>query len=568
MGKKQKFASLYTPEGEKLKEKGGMPHSEYPRPRMARDSYLCLNGEWDFGYGKSEMYDRKILVPFPPQSLLSGINEHISQSDTLFYSKKFSLECDFYKGKKVILHIGAADQRAEVYLNGKRLGEHRGGYSSFSFDITDRILPENELKIWVKDELDSKILPYGKQCEKRGGMWYTPVSGIWQTVWLEAVPERYIVDISAEYFIDRAEIEVKTSDFGGDVTFIFEGKEMAAKDGRATLKPDAPELWSPDNPRLYDFEAVYGEDKVSSYFALRSIEAKNIDGTERLCLNGKPYFFHGLLDQGYFSDGIFTPASPECFKNDIILAKSMGFNTLRKHIKAEPELFYYYCDKLGMIVMQDLINNGSYSFIRDTALPTIGLKWLPDRFLHPKREARNTFTKEGTDLVDRLKNHPSVLYFTIFNEGWGQFDGSRLYKIIKTHAPHHIIDTASGWFRGGKSDVISPHVYFKKVKIKKGKKPIILSEFGGYSHSVIGHSFNAEKVYGYKLFDSAKELEDAIVSLYENEIIPAVEKGLCGSILTQLTDVEDETNGLITYDRKITKVTSEKMEKIAENLLT
>ncbi len=566
MRKKQKFAALYTTEGEKLKENGGMPHSEYPRPRMVRDSYLCLNGEWDFGYGKSEIYDRKILVPFPPQSLLSGIKKHIPQSDTLFYSKKFHLDRDFCEGKKVLLHIGAADQRAEVFLNGKRLGEHIGGYSSFSFDITEHISDENELKFWVKDKLDSKILPYGKQCEKRGGMWYTPVSGIWQTVWLEAVPERYIIDVSAEYFIDRTEIEVKTSDFGGDVTFIFEGKEIVTKDGRASLKPDAPELWSPENPRLYDFEVVYGGDKVSSYFALRSIETKNIDGTERICLNGKPYFLHGLLDQGYFSDGIFTPASPACFSDDIMLAKRMGFNTLRKHIKAEPELFYYYCDKLGMIVMQDLINNGSYSFIRDTALPTVGLKWLPDRFLHPKKAARNAFIREGTELVDKLKNHPSVLYFTVFNEGWGQFDSDRLYKIIKHHAPHHMIDTASGWFRGGESDVISPHVYFKKVKIKKGKKPILLSEFGGYSYSVPHHAFNTEKVYGYKLFGSAEELEDAIVSLYENEIIPALCDGLCGAILTQLSDVEDETNGLITYDRKKVKLTTERMRKIAEKL--
>ncbi len=567
MKKKQKFASLYTPEGEKLKKTGSIPHSEYPRPRMERESFLSLNGEWDFGYGKNEIYNRKILVPFPPQSLLSGINEHILQTDTLFYSKKFTLSSDFFTGKRVLLHVGATDQRAEVFLNGKSLGTHIGGYSAFSFDITEHILPENELKIWVKDDLDKKILPYGKQCEKRGGMWYTPVSGIWQTVWLEAVPMRYITEISAEFFSDRAEIEVKTSDFGEDFTAIFDGKELEAKDGKITLTPENPELWSPDAPRLYEFDVIYGEDKVSSYFALRSIERKNIDGIERLCLNGKPYFFHGLLDQGYFSDGIFTPASPECFKNDIMLAKSMGFNTLRKHIKAEPELFYYYCDKLGMIVMQDLINNGSYSFIRDTALPTVGMKWLPDRFLHPKKAARNAFTKEGTELVNRLKNHPSVLYFTIFNEGWGQFESKELYNIIKKlHAPNHIIDTASGWFRGAESDVISPHVYFKKVKIKKGKKPVLLSEFGGYSCSAKGHVFNTEKTYGYKIFNNFEELEAAIISLYENEIIPAMKNGLCGSVLTQLSDVEDETNGLITYDRKKVKVSPKKMREVAEKL--
>ncbi len=565
MDKKQKFAELYTPQGEKLKEIGGIPHSEYPRPRMVRQSYLCLNGEWDFGYGKNEIYDRKILVPFPPQSLLSGVNEHISQMDTLFYAKKFSLESNFHTGKRVLLHVGAADQTAEVFLNGKKLGEHVGGYSSFSFDITEYISDENELKIWIRDNLDSRILPYGKQCEKRGGMWYTPVSGIWQTVWLEAVPERYIADISAEFYSDKAEISVSTSD-GGEASVIFEGNEFFTTDGSIILIPNEPQMWSPENPKIYDFEIRYGEDKVRSYFALRSIETKSIDGMERICLNGKPYFFHGLLDQGYFSDGIFTPASSECFKTDIMLAKSMGFNTLRKHIKAEPELFYYYCDSLGMIVMQDLINNGSYSFIRDTALPTIGMKWLPDRFLHPKKEAREAFIREGTELVKRLKNHPSVCCFTIFNEGWGQFESNKLYKTIKSLVPRHIIDTASGWFTGAESDVISPHVYFKRVKIKKGKKPVLLSEFGGYSYSVPGHSFNTEKTYGYRIFDSAEALEQAIISLYEKEIIPARKRGLCGAILTQLSDVEDETNGLITYDRRESKVAPERMRKIGEKL--
>ncbi|MBQ8208053.1 MAG: glycoside hydrolase family 2, partial [Clostridia bacterium] len=552
------------PEGEKLSG-GDIPLSVYPRPRMVRSSYLCLNGEWDFGWGKSPKYGEKILVPFPPQSLLSRIEKKISQSDTLFYKRSFTLPESFSRGERIIIHIGAADQYASVYLNGKRLGEHEGGYESFSFDITEHLEPINELKITVRDELDSFVLPYGKQCEKRGGMWYTPFSGIWQTVWLESVPENHITGVSADCDTECAIIKV-TASGKNDGVLIFEGEEIPLADGMARIKPADPILWSPENPHLYYFKVRLGKDEISSYFALRKIESRVIAGIPRLCLNGKPYFFHGVLDQGYFSDGICTPADSVSFERDIKLMKEMGFNTLRKHIKTEPEQFYYDCDRLGMIVFQDMINNGPYSFIRDTALPTVGLKCLPDKFMHRNKKTRAAFERSAVQTVMRLKNHPSVCYFTIFNEGWGQFDSEKMYHKIKAIAPNHIIDTASGWFKGAESDVVSPHVYFKPVKIKKADKPIVLSEFGGYSHSPEGHVFNPYKTYGYKLFESTKDLENAIVGLYEKEIIPAVKNGLCGAILTQFSDVEDETNGLVTYDRKLVKVSKGRMQRIAEKL--
>ena len=564
--KKDNFKNLYTPEGESLKATH-IPHNVYPRPQMVRNSFLCLNGKWDFGFGKTEIYDKKILVPFPPQSLLSGIEKRIPQSDTLFYKRSFILPEGFRDtDDRVILHIGAADQFAKVCINGKELGEHEGGYDPFRFDITDHLNNENELKISVRDELDKKVLPYGKQREKRGGMWYTPFSGIWQTVWLESVPKEHITDIAIHSNTDRVTISVTACGNLENCKIIFEGKETLLKDGKAELIPESPICWSPEDPHLYSFKILMGKDEVSSYFALRSIKSEIVDGVPRLLLNGKPYFFNGVLDQGYFSDGICTPADPICFQNDIKLMKEMGFNTLRKHIKTEPEQFYYECDRLGMIVFQDMINNGSYSFIRDTALPTIGMKKLSDKFLHRNKKSRAAFRKTARGIISRLKNHPSVVYFTVFNEGWGQFDSANMYREIKALAPDHIIDTASGWFGGAPSDVISPHVYFKPVKIKMGDKPIILSEFGGYSFSPKDHVFNSEKVYGYKLFESTEELENAIIKLYDDEIIPAVKKGLCGAILTQLSDVEDETNGLISYDRKFIKVSRDKMQSIAERI--
>ncbi len=564
--KSTNFAKLYTKQGENIAEYP-IPHNIYPRPQLARDSFICLNGKWDFGFGEKEIYEWEILVPFPPESLLSGINLRIPRENKLFYKRNFKLPEGFLSAKgKLLLHIDAADQMAQIYVGGKLAGEHEDGYEPITIDITNLIKEENELKIITMDRLNNKILPYGKQCEKRGGMWYTPFSGIWQTVWLECVPDEYITDISINTDLNSAYISVFTNKGQRSGVAYFEGEEIPFSDGSVTMTPKDPILWSPENPHLYKFKIKIGEDEISSYFALRSIDKKIVDGIPRLCLNGKPYFFHGVLDQGYFSDGISTPAHPELFKKDILSMKELGFNTLRKHIKTEPDIFYYYCDLYGMVVFQDMINNGSYSFIRDTALPTIGLKRLPDSIMHRNKKSRSAFLKSSQSIIKRVKNHPSVLYFTIFNEGWGQFDGNKVYRKIKKLAPNHIIDTASGWFICRESDVISPHVYFKPFKMKAGRKPTVLSEFGGYSYSAEGHIFNKDKTYGYKIFKSASRLEAGILELYEKEIIPAVKKGLCGAILTQLSDVEDETNGLVTYDRRLTKVSKEKMQAVAKKL--
>ena len=291
-------------------------------------------------------------------------------------------------------------------------------------------------------------------------------------------------------------------------------------------------------------------------------------GIPRLCLNGRPYFLHALLDQGYWSDGIYTPATPDGYEKDILAMKELGFNTLRKHIKVEPEQFYYDCDRLGMLVMQDMVNNGHYSFFRDTALPTVGLKRLNDKHLHRSETTRKAFFDGMKATVSQLRNHPCIVYWTIFNEGWGQFDSQTAYERLKALDSTRFIDTASGWFKGADSDVDSEHIYFKPVKLKYSEKPMVLSEFGGYSYKPEGHVANPVNTYGYRFFKEQADFEAALVKLYEDEISPAVEKGLCGAVYTQVSDVEDETNGLLSYDRRVCKVGSEPMRKIADALYT
>lgn len=559
--KKESFVTLYTAEGEGL---SGQPWNIYPRPQMKRDSFFCLNGIWDFYANDGEK--ETILVPFPPESALSGIERRLGKFPAVKYERTFTLPEGFVKGR-VILHFGAADQTTAVILNGHEVGTHLGGYDAFSFDITDYLQEENRLTVACIDDLESHILPYGKQREKRGGMWYTPVTGIWQTVWIESVPERYIESLKIDTGADFVQISVKgVTD--GVVTVQTPDGEITSKltDSTARLEVKNPRLWSPEDPYLYGFRITAGEDEISSYFALRTLEIKTIDGLPRLCLNGKPYFFHGLLDQGYYSDGIYTPASPENYTRDVAEMKALGFNTLRKHIKVEPEHFYFECDRLGMIVFQDMVNNGDYSFFRDTALPTAGIKKLPDQWLHRDKATRKCFEEGMISTVQQLYNHPCICYWTIFNEGWGQFNSAEMYKKLKTLDSSRFIDATSGWFKGKKSDVESLHVYFKPVKIKSGDKPVVLSEFGGYSYQPEGHIFHSGKPYGYRFFEDRQRFEDALIELYENEIIPAVSQGLCGAIYTQVSDVEDETNGLISYDRKVLKVSPERMLKIAEKI--
>ena len=553
------MAELVTKAGENLT---GTPWNIYPRPQMKRENWLNLNGAWEFAVD----YENKgqILVPFCPECRLSRIGTHFDEGSALFYTRNFTLPEGFNRGR-VILHIGAADQRADVFLNGKPVGYHKGGYEAFSFDITDYLQEENRLQIVCFDDLTDLSYPYGKQTMKRGGMWYTPVSGIWQSVWLESVPEHYIRNLHIENRGYGVTIAIEPA-LTGMVKVVGLG-EFPLMEGKVTITPENPHLWSPEDPYLYDFTIEAGEDKIESYFAIRSLEIKKVGKYPRLCLNGKPYFFHGLLDQGYWPDGLFTPAIPECYAEDILEMKRLGFNTLRKHIKVEPEEFYYQCDKLGMIVFQDMINNGDYHFYRDTVIPTIGVQKTPDRNLHPDEFHRKRFLESMEATVNQLKNHPSICYWTIFNEGWGQFDSDRVFEQFLKLDDTRFVDSTSGWFRQKKSHVDSRHVYFRKVKLSgDGRMPLVLSEFGGYSYKPEGHVFNTESTYGYGKYQTREEFARAVQNLYHTEIVPCVRRGLCAAIYTQVSDVEDETNGLRTYDRKVEKLTPEEMFPIAEAL--
>jgi len=538
--------------------------TEYPRPQMKRESFISLSGEWELytESKKCEGFIGNIKVPFPPESRLSGIGRELKKGEKYVYKRNFEVK-EQGKGKRILLHLGAVDQIAEVYINGKKTGEHTGGYLPFTLDITDIVVVgENSITVKVTDTLDTDV-PYGKQRKKRGGMWYTPISGIWQPVWLEYVPDNYISSIKITPTLDS--LRVDTVGGKAEKTLIIEGDEYKYSGDSITVKINAPNLWTPETPYLYEFTLTDGEDRLVSYFALRTVSIEKRGDTPYICLNGEPYFFHGLLDQGYFSDGIYLPATPFGYEFDIKEMKKLGFNMLRKHIKIEPDIFYYYCDKYGMIVFQDMVNSGRYSFIVDTALPTVGLKkGITHR---ASRRRREIFEKDAEGTVELLYNHPSVCYYTVFNEGWGQYDADRVTEKLRTLDKTRVWDATSGWFTEKNSDVRSEHVYFKKLDLRSDKeKPLVLSEFGGYSYKVEGHSFNLDKTYGYKFFTEKENFEDALESLYRDEVIPMIERGLSATVLTQVSDVEDETNGLMTYDRQEIKIDTKRMSNVSSDV--
>ncbi|MBI4732300.1 MAG: beta-galactosidase [Chloroflexi bacterium] len=547
---------------------------------MTRPEWQNLNGLWEYGITKKaknekQNHEGQILVPFPIESALSGVKRRLGPDDWLWYRRTFSIP-DAWRGKRVLLHFGAVDWETKVFVNDQPVGEHVGGYLPFWFDVTDVLQDgENELKVRVWDPTDSHWQQRGKQVLKPKSIWYTAVSGIWQTVWLEPVPQTYIAGLKIIPDVDTGTVGVRVmlagteSSAGGASVRVYDGGvEIAAaetEDARVEIRVPIPypKLWSPDLPHLYDLEITAGEDKVGSYFGMRkfSVEAG------RLCLNNQPLFQFGPLDQGYWPDGLYTPPTDEAMRRDVELVKGLGFNMLRKHVKVEPARYYYFCDRMGLIVWQDMPNGGKMVGEIPTFLAlTFGSRRRDSDYRYAGRTdeaSRQEFLRELQEMVDALYNFTCIGMWVPFNEGWGQFQAKEIAKRVKSYDPTRLVDHASGWFdrRGG--DFKSLHIYMRKLfppKSLRGRA-FVISEFGGYGLQLAGHVWDEQKKFSQRFYDSSEALTQAYLDTLEKELKPLIPRGLAAAIYTQTTDVEIDINGYLTYDRRVEKMDAERIRE-------
>lgn len=594
---------LYTRWGKNLDRDHVL--EEYPRPLLMREDYQILNGWWDYAftidYKQPQQYEGRILVPFSPETALSGVGRQLKPDEYLWYRRNFNLPgWEREKGQnRILLHFGAVDQSCEVRINGHKVKRHTGGYLPFEVDIS-RYAQEsaNELIVAVKDLSDTSYHSKGKQKLNAGGMFYTAQSGIWQTVWLEKVPETYIKEIKTVPDIEKKIIRIKvSSSYSTDkknVDKLSRNLPIEIKIRKPGLYPDpvvkpsqistedmletavqavsgkwieipieSISLWNCETPYLYYFEVKLGDDRAISYFAMRkfSLETKVHEEFPRICLNDEVQFQNGVLDQGYWPESLYTPPSDAAMIFDIREMKKTGFNMVRKHLKIEPQRWYYHCDRLGIVVWQDMVNGGSYYKHWFVTYGATLLSWLriPMRDVYPRllsREAkagRLEFIREMKETIRFLGNHPSIAAWVIFNEGWGQFQTEDMTRIVRRLDPNRLIDQASGWFDQGGGDFSSLHNYFFKLFIRpERERASVLSEFGGYSYREPGHCAK-EKLYGYGICKNKKDLEKRFLERGQGvrNLIP---QGLSASIYTQWTDVEEEVNGVFTYDREVRKI--------------
>ncbi|MBR3349613.1 MAG: glycoside hydrolase family 2 [Solobacterium sp.] len=567
---------LFTEWGKNIDLKA--PLQEYPRMQLQRDSFTCLNGIWEYQITERNAQPvssgwKKIVVPFALGSLLCGSDEQLPAGKALWYRKQFAY-------KPSILHtwlnFEGVDQYCTVYVNSIEVGSHAGGYSPFGFDISSMIKYQNSLMLRCIDDSDASEYAYGKQKTEHGGMWYTPSGGIWQTVWLEDLPEHAVHDIKITPDYDSGTVHL---DFAGNFdqaqVLISANGQVVHHGVTDTMHYDAKienfHPWSVEDPFLYDLYVQTEDDVVKSYFGMRKFSAgHDREGTVRFCLNNKPLFFSGLLDQGYTPDGLMTFPSDEAMISELSRIKAMGFNMLRKHVKVECRRWYYHCDRMGFLVMQDMPSGGTYDYRWQTVMPTLGFK--QDDHDNPKlgrtdKRLQQVYYEELDGMLDNLYNCTSIFAWCPFNEGWGQFDSKEVTEHIRTYDPTRLIDSASGWYDQGAGDFTSIHEYFLPFRVRPTKtgRIYILSEFGGYSYIEKGHS-EAQELYGYKKFTDKLEMDAAINRLYENLIYRNIRKGLSGCIYTQVSDIEDECNGLFTADRKIVKIDEKKMRRMNERL--
>ncbi len=590
---------MMTPWGESLDADDVL--GEYPRPQLVRDSHLNLNGTWQYAFTPAtqaeapQQWDGEILVPFSPEAPLSGVGRTLQPDEALWYRRDVTFAPGFVR-EAVLLHFGAVDQDAEVWVDGRRVGEHRGGFLPFTLDVTDALANTavHDLVVRVRDVTDTSYRSRGKQRLKPGGIWYTPQSGIWQPVWMESVPAAYVSRLDLVPSLDSLTLTVHAPNLGtvgghsgasnpapsvpklgteggptATITVSAAGTQIAtatATPGHpVTIPIPDPRLWTPEDPFLYDLTVTLGTDRVTSYAALRTVGVgPDAQGRTRLLLNGEPYLHAGLLDQGYWPDGLLTAPSDEAYVHDIAEAKRLGFTMLRKHIKVEPLRWYHHCDRLGMLVWQDMVNGGrTYNPAVITAPVLTPLK-LDDRnharFGRADAEGREEFLAEVDATVELLRSVPSVVAWVPFNEGWGQFDSIAVTDRVRALDPTRVIDSVSGWHDQGAGDMVSRHVYFVPYALSKADadedRAAVLSEYGGYSHRVSGHTWT-DKEFGYRRIKDRGAFERAYLRLQQGQVRPAIARGLAGFVYTQIADVEQETNGLMTYDRKKLKVDAE-----------